>query len=695
MGEQAFAYATGADVLLALPVGDALKESANPECPDYASVFFDRAKKADAAGDDETARGWRLLANLCQVSLKASEPDEPFGPVWQDASGRTLVPGDMDEESAEAIRQLGFAVADAELRARLLDAIWDRHRDPSAAREAVGSYVKAAEPLFDPEHWTQYAARMERAARLARQLSDGGLVDEVLRAVEDRVVELDGSDPLYLSCRLMRLLHEFERGDPTSMRAIAEKGASLAEGNDEFERARTWHDLVGQWCRRSGDDEGAKAARIAVAASFRNQAEQCSDPGQELQAAHLLEKAHEVYRNIPGMRPTAEDVYARLREIQRRSVQYLGRITTEIPNASELIEQARSWVAGKTLREALLALATVSWVTDFETETQTARELIDRFPLQGMFGGMTIDGSGRVVGRTRAALTTDQGEFEQALWERVVRGAELGYQVRTQTGIISAINQINFEHSFRLEDLVDLVVDNPFVPRGHEELFARGFLAGFRWSFAESLSVLVPQLENSLRHVLAEAGHELTTRDSHGLQNYIQLGRLLSNDSRVNLEAIFGTNIVQELRVLFADQNGPNLRNLIAHGLMPHEQFFHHASIYAWWFIFHLTICPVRNRFVQDGEALDGAADPDTHQDDGRSPTADFRDGGGPTVKIGYLNRNNQKCQGHRGQAGTDHNQLAYRMECRHCGHIYGANGSDVHQRKCPECQHGAAGIAF
>ena len=134
-------------------------------------------------------------------------------------------------------------------------------------------------------------------------------------------------------------------------------------------------------------------------------------------------------------------------------------------------------MAGKTLREALLALATVVRVTDFEDETETALELMNKFPFQGMFGGMTIDGSGRVVGRTRAALTTDPGEFEQALWERVVRGADLSYQVRTQTGIIPAINQINFEHSFLLEDLVDLVVDNPFVPRGHEELFARGFLA--------------------------------------------------------------------------------------------------------------------------------------------------------------------------------------------------------------------------
>ena len=268
--------------------------------------------------------------------------------------------------------------------------------------------MEAAKGMFDPENWCAYAARLERATRIARQLRDYDLVREVLQEVEDRVVEMDGSDPLYLSCRLMDLLLEFERGDPASMGVIAEKGASLAEGNGEFDRAWAWHDLVCRWCRRAGDDEGEKAARIAMAASLRRQADQCTEPGQELLAAHFLEKAREAYRQIPGQRAAADEVYAQLREFQIRSVQHLGRITTEIPNASELIGHTRNWMAGKSKREALLALATVVQVTDFEKETETTREMMAKYPLQGMFGGMTIDSFGRVVGRTNAAWTTDE-----------------------------------------------------------------------------------------------------------------------------------------------------------------------------------------------------------------------------------------------------------------------------------------------
>ena len=192
--------------------------------------------------------------------------------MWEEPGGRTLVPGDMDGESAAAVRQLGLAANDGELRARLLDISWECLRDPEAAREAVKGYLEAADALFDPEHWTEYAARVERAARLARQLGDRKLVDEVLGEIESRVIELDGADPLFLSCRLMELLQEFDRGDPASMRDIAAKGARLAEGRGDFERERTYHDLVGGWSRRAGDDEGERGARIGVAASLRGRA---------------------------------------------------------------------------------------------------------------------------------------------------------------------------------------------------------------------------------------------------------------------------------------------------------------------------------------------------------------------------------------------------------------------------------------
>ena len=57
------------------------------------------------------------------------------------------------------------------------------------------------------------------------------------------------------------------------------------------------------------------------------------------------------------------------------------------------------------------------------------------------------------------------------------------------------------------------------------------------------------------------------------------------------------------------------------------------------------------------------------------------------TLDIGYINKNNQKNLGYRGESDTHYNQRFFEMECLDCGHKYMANGCDVWLRKCPMCQ--------
>ena len=73
----------------------------------------------------------------------------------------------------------------------------------------------------------------------------------------------------------------------------------------------------------------------------------------------------------------------------------------------------------------------------------------------------------------------------------------------------------------------------------------------------------------------------------------------------------------------------------------------------------------------------------------------EWLDGGGESTEIGYFNPNGQQCEGHCGVEETDSKQFAYKTECTHCGYVYGTNGSDMHERKCPQCQGGAPGIRY
>jgi hypothetical protein len=56
-------------------------------------------------------------------------------------------------------------------------------------------------------------------------------------------------------------------------------------------------------------------------------------------------------------------------------------------------------------------------------------------------------------------------------------------------------------------------------------------------------------------------------------------------------------------------------------------------------------------------------------------------------------NPNGQRLVRKTTDAGTDHHNYIWILDCAHCGHEYGANGSDFHHRKCPKCQGGSDGL--
>ncbi len=67
----------------------------------------------------------------------------------------------------------------------------------------------------------------------------------------------------------------------------------------------------------------------------------------------------------------------------------------------------------------------------------------------------------------------------------------------------------------------------------------------------------------------------------------------------------------------------------------------------------------------------------------------------GKTTIPGYRNGNGQVNLGRAEppRAGNDHLQFVYEMHCPRCVGNYGANGSDIWQRKCPYHQGGRPGL--
>ena len=233
----------------------------------------------------------------------------------------------------------------------------------------------------------------------------------------------------------------------------------------------------------------------------------------------------------------------------------------------------------------MYALATLHKPSNLDYLRQEVERTRKEFPLQHLFPRIQVDSSGRVTGRASSGLSDDTESREDAMRPDLLWRARTSQSIAVLGLIEPARHAILREHYVRVHDFAPLISDNPFVPEGTEGLYARGLHAGVEGDFVVATHLLIPQLENSIRHVLAQRGLITSGLDSEGIQDAHLLGNMLY---RPEMKEIFGEDLTFDLQGLLLERFGANLRNQVAHGLANYQTFFAPDAIYLWWLALHL-----------------------------------------------------------------------------------------------------------
>ena len=148
---------------------------------------------------------------------------------------------------------------------------------------------------------------------------------------------------------------------------------------------------------------------------------------------------------------------------------------------------------------------------------------------------------------------------------------------------------------------------SPFVPCDRADVFALGFIRLFQGDFISAAHILVPQLENSVRHILSRNGQDTWTIRSDMTEESRSLPSMLNN-CQAALERILGPAIVFDMDNVFVFEGGPKIRHSIAHGLISGAECSSADSIYACWFIYRLCCLPLLEDWAKVAEYLDEIA---------------------------------------------------------------------------------------
>lgn len=574
----------------ALPWRNVITGCIEKECEAYCSKFYAKAKEAEEAKNEKVQEIYTLLGATCSFHFKPENKDEPFGPRLVMNTGRSAIVDDISDEHIQVLHELLPHVEDPEMRARIADVIWLRKRDYKAAEVAIEAYLESATTLENPESWGAGFKRINRAFRLAVHLGKKtGHWKNVISHIESILDKYDGNDPLYLSSLLMELLLELRQGDPQKYSALSEKIAMQAEEEVNYDRAKTYWVVKARWdalAGNAGNKENENKAKIRVAETYVKSAEQANS---SMVASTWIGKAIEEYRRIGGQKARIDELLKKMIEIQKGVSSEMKVISHEI-DISEMVEKYRKHISGRKLHDALFEFCLLAGSPKVEGLRKRVDELVKNYPLQYLINKDIVNENGKVIGKRPSMMSDDPEEVERAKRAEMYSQAQFERNLIVQGIIESVRHQINIEHRVQVRDFIPIVQSNPFVPQGRELIFAKGLHAGLIGEYLDATHLLMPQVENSIRHILEQKGVTVSKLNDEGIQDEKSLNELLYCDE---FEEIFGQDLSFDLRGLLVERTGANLRNRVAHGLISSDGFYSIEAPYFWWLTLRLCCLPI------------------------------------------------------------------------------------------------------
>lgn len=564
-------------------------------------AFSAAARTAMNEGRREHGKVLWLLAYACSMMLVPASPNEPFKPFAVFHDRRSVIPDDFSDSDIAFFAQIVDAVDDDWLRARLADLVWlkGKPRNPTFALKAIDAYRNL--PL-DTNTWVRGGRECwKRALALSRMLKAGA--GDRLAQMQATIVDAFAAstrDDGFLVLWLADLLKSNGLGRD-SRPVIAAKLEALArefDGAGDLHRAREYFSAAAEWYGLIPDQVKVAEMTVAVAEAWVKEAiaRSSSDNPSYIVAAGFYENAIQIYRTVPRAERAVYRVDERIAELRTRlndsgekALSEMGLISTPEIDITKLVDDARKAVSGRSPVDALKAFVNLYRGARVDELRKSALDRMREFPLQSLFAATVMSRDGRVIAKRPAMTLGDESadSHEIAIRAEMVRDYGILVGIVVQGNIWPALETMLLEHRLRETDFVSLARQSPIVPIGREGLFGKALFRGYERDFVAALHLLIPQIEHMVRFRLKRAGAKTTNLDKDGIENENGLSTLLDLPEA---NEVFGKDLAFELRSLFCDAFGPNLRNELAHGLLEEVDCHSPFAIYAWWLALRLVV---------------------------------------------------------------------------------------------------------
>ncbi|MDD5689341.1 MAG: DUF4209 domain-containing protein [Caldisericia bacterium] len=577
-----------------LRVIELIQDKKDGDCLDYCFAFYGEAERLYAAEDFKNCKIFLLLFKACSMILRSNKPNNPFIPYFQSNDRRSSLPSDFSAQELSFLSSIITKISDYKILARVADICWlmGKPRKPEYALKAINSYIQC--PLLDSNYKINIKEYWQRAIILSKMIKK--YAPNKLIEIDEEIFKtlINLNDENKKSCWMLSYLLR-QTGRCNNIEQIAEKIIDLSEKLDNEEKIRLLEEGI-YWLKKiDKEDINIYKLNIKKAESFEAQKQFALG---YMGKAKWIELAIKEYKMIPKKYRILLNVEDRLNELIRNyketneiALSEMIEIKSPSIDMEKYLSYSEKYVSDRSFPDVLFYFINIFNPMIESNLKKCVLEMIKENPLLFIIPKENLSdlSDSRIIKRTPGIDINDinSEQSKQTIWDEEIKLFCFYADFYTEAFIIPALKVIISQHYISEDDIFELIKNCDLINYHRLSLWSKGLHYGFDFDFETAMHILSPQMESLIRNIFKLHNKKTNGIDDNGVETVLSINSLLHQETASEL---FQEDLLFELKAIFIDPLGFNMRNNIAHGLVDDRLNYSNASVYTWFFCLRLII---------------------------------------------------------------------------------------------------------
>lgn len=546
-----------------------IKDSPLPVCEEYAILLEKSAEQTATT---------RFLHSICSLSYKITNRTYL-------KNNETIDFELISTDEASLISKYIPYIFDSDIKARVADIVWPKIKNGtriSTAHIAINAYINSAKKLskYDKFYAIQ---RLLRAADIALKIKKFNRKSTVWRALLNWIQNEINPNPQDDDIDILDFVLHKKVGNTKHIikKCIYISYIFRAQQNYAGEQ-----DLLQTIIKNISKlpwktDSLLNYLQNRMLSSIEEQAKSYSPIGAAVHLKRAISKAREYKLSEETIR-----LHKILLHIQKNIENEMEAVKFSL-DTTPIISKIDSEISGKEVHEAMHSLASIIPILYEEKQKTFIINIYKKNLFSSILSLDIVNPKGKTIATLHPLKFDGSQEDIKNITDRVFHHIA-SFQAPVYGKLIKyALEKIASEHSKEeISNEIEIILNNNyFIPEDHFDFFKNGLLHGIYDDIVTANSLIVPQLENSIRHYLELGGYITSNLSNRQIQAEQDLNKLLNSDDVIK---ILSSDICFTLRSIFTEKTGLNFRNNIAHGLLTYADQSSSSAYYAWGIIFKI-----------------------------------------------------------------------------------------------------------